>query len=234
MKSVILKIFSDEIDLEVHDAFVKFSKGIFQGKYLIECKKQKDLWNIKTSAEFVNFFVRRGLEKLKEPIDISGVIVSTLDLKSNLEFEFEKIKQFAGVKQIVINSKISPEKIISLMDKFPKAIFALSFSLDNYILKTKAKSPKNGKPSTKGDEDVKADFCSLKTSDTSIIDDLFFDNKSFKEIKIKHTININEIILPEGISDPVKMRGLAKRKGIITRIIKIDGNPTTKEKEFEA
>ena len=120
------------------------------------------------------------------------------------------------------------------MNKFPKAFFALSFSLKNYTLKIKPKAPKSGKPAKKGDEDVKADFCSLKTSDNSIINDLFFDNKNFKEIQIKHQININEIILPKGISDPIKMRELAKRKGIISRIIKSDGNSTTKEKEFEA
>ena len=72
MKNTIAKIFSGETDEEVHSDFIKFSRGIFQDRYLIEGKKQKEKWSIKTSAEFANFFVRRCLEKSPGEINIKG------------------------------------------------------------------------------------------------------------------------------------------------------------------
>ena len=68
MENAIAKIFSGKIDEEVHSNFVKFSCGIFQDRYLMEAKKQKDKWSIKTSSEFANFFAKRLLEKSKGDI----------------------------------------------------------------------------------------------------------------------------------------------------------------------
>ena len=78
MSNVIRKIFLDEAgenDQEVHEAFIKFGKGEFGARYLLEGKKQKDRWAIKTSAEFGNYFVKRCLADVEEPIDMKGVIV---------------------------------------------------------------------------------------------------------------------------------------------------------------
>ena len=58
MSSVLKKIFSEQSDEEVHNEFIKFGKGVFENRYLLEAKKQKDKWAIKTSAEFSNFLVR--------------------------------------------------------------------------------------------------------------------------------------------------------------------------------
>ena len=138
-----------------------------------------------------------------------------------------------GIKQAIVDGEIESNKIISLMDKKPKAFYALSFSTSDYELKIKPKAPKSAKPSTKGEGEIKIDFCSLKTGDKKIIEDLFFDNSEFKEIQIRHTLMINEIILPKNEKDPVKMRELSKRKGVVKRIAKIDGSERISEKEFE-
>ena len=167
-------------------------------------------------------------------IDISGIIVCTPDLRNEIKFNIEKVKQFAGVKQYMINAKINASEILELMNKYPRAFYALSFSTPKNQLKIKAKTPKSGKPGTKGDNGIKADFCSLKTNDENIIRDLFFDLPDFKEIKIKHTIQIDSIEIPKGIDDPVKIREMAKRKGKVIREIEIDGRIEKKEKEFEA
>lgn len=108
------------------------------------------------------------------------------------------------------------------------------FKFDKGELKIKAKAPKSAKPSNKGEKEIKADFCSLKTNDGSIIEDLFFDFPNFTEIKIKHSLNIQEVIIPKGIDDPVKMRETSKRKGKIIREINVDGRIEKKEIEFEA
>ena len=80
MESTIKKIFSKKADEIVHGEFVKYSRGVFNDKYLVEAKKVKDKWNIKTSNEFANFFVRTLLEENPGEIDIKGVIVATFDI----------------------------------------------------------------------------------------------------------------------------------------------------------
>jgi len=232
MENIFRKIFLGEIDDSIHDEFIRFGKGRFESRYLIDGKRQKDKWNIKTSYEFANYFVRRCLENQDE-IEVSGIIVCTYDLRNDIKFNIEKIKQFAGVKQYVINTRVKNAEIIDLMNKYPRAFYALSFSTNKNELKIKAKTPKNGKPSTK-DSETKADFCSLKTNDEDIVKDLFFDFQDFKEIRIKHTIQIDSIEIPKGIGDPIKMRELAKKKGGIIRDIEIDGRKEKREKEFSA
>ncbi|MBI2631928.1 hypothetical protein HYW75_02915 [Candidatus Pacearchaeota archaeon] len=234
MKDVIHKIFLKEFDEDVHSSLVKFSRGDFANRYLIEAKKQKERWLIKTSAEYGNYLVRTCLEKSSNEVEVTGVIVATFNIQDKAQFPIERIKQFMGVKQAVVNTKVSPDKIISLMNEFPKAFYALSFKTDNYELKVKSKAPKSAKPPTKGDKEVSADFCTLKTSDGSIIKDMLFEISNFKEANVKHIIQINEIILPEGIEDPAELREKAKRRGVVIRTLKIDGKEIKSETEFEA
>lgn len=226
------RIFSGKSDNNMHNEFIKFSRGVFNNRYLVQAKKQKDSWSVKTGYEFANFLVRECLEKINGEIDISGIIVYTGNLGDS-KIPIERVKQFMGIKQYVINTKIRPSDILESMDKCPKAFYALSFKFDNGELKIKAKAPKSAKPSNKGDKEVKADFCSLKTKDKSIIDDLFFDFSNFNEIKIKHSLQITEVIIPKGIDDPVKMREMSKRKGKIIREANVDGRIEKKEIEFE-
>ncbi len=232
MENVIGQIFAGKVDELRHIEFVKFGKGTFTNKYLVTGKKQASKWSIKTGSEFANFFVRNCLEKISGSVKVKGAIIATFKIGEDAGFPIERIKQFMGIKQAIINTEVDPKKIIELMDKYPKAFFALSFSTDDCDLKIKAKAPKSAKPSAKGEKAPKPGFCSLKTTDKNIIDSLFFDVTDFKEIEINHTININQIILPKGESDPVKIRELAKRKGKLIRKITVDGKEKVSEKEF--
>lgn len=234
MESLFHKIAQGKIDSEVHREFIKFSKGVFEKRFLIEGKKQKDKWSIKTGAEFANFFVRACISQVNGPIAIRGIIVSTFDIRSDLPFPIENIKQFMGIKRLIINTEIEPSSLISLMDKYPKAFYALSFSTSAFELKIKQKMPKNAKPAAAGDKESSVNFCSLKTSDMNLISSLFFDVPEFKEISISHTINISSIILPHGEKDPMQIREKAIRKGTIIRHVKFDGKEIKKEMPFEA
>lgn len=236
MKNVINKIFSGEVDSEVHDDFVKFSKGVFENRYLLEGKKQASKWAVKSSSEFANYFVRKCLRKVSGLVEIKGIIVSTnKGLKEKFEFEIEGEKGYMGIKQFLINSSIEPEKILKLMEKYPKAFYALSFKTDNCELKIKAKAPKSGKPGKREDDgEPRADFCSLKTSDAEIVRDLFFDFPDFKEIKVNHTIEINNIDVDASIKDPVEMREKAVRLGKVVRKVVVDGKEKVSEKELVA
>jgi hypothetical protein len=230
---VIKKIFSGINDEEVHDAFLKFGRGEYQSKYLLEIKKQKDKYSIKTSAEFVNPIVKKCLEG-QGKISVSGVIVSTIDLSKEISFPVGKVSNFQGIRKIPINLEINAKEILDLMNKYPRVFFALSFKTDSLELKVKPKAPKSGKPG-KDDEEVKADFCSLKTSDESLVKELAFDVSNFKELTATHTLKINEIIYPKDSSlSPVEIREKSKRKGVVVRKLSIDGKEVVSEAKFEA
>ena len=229
---IIKKIFEGVCDEGVHNDFVKFSRGDFKDRYLIEGKKQAKKWTIKTGPEFANYFVREGLSKLNQKINVNGIISTTLDLSNEIPFEISKISQFQGVKKYVINTEIHPRDVLVLMDKYPKVFFALTFSEGDLNVKIKAKPPKSGKPSNKDDEDKKIDFCTVKTTDKSLLESLFWDvGLDWDSIIISHEIIIEDIIYPKEMASmkPAEVREKSKRKGKIIRNIKSGG----KEKIFE-
>lgn len=234
---IIKKIFEKEFDDEVHNAFVKFSRGEFKDKYLIDGKKQANKWSIKTGPEYVNSLVSLCLQKLNgSNVPIKGVIVSTLDLKNEMNFPIIKVGNFQGIRKIQINAEINPAEILSLMEKYPRVFYALTFKGDDFDLKIKAKAPKSGKPGKEG-EDAKAEFCALKTNNKELLESLFFDvGLYWREIKLNHTLKIEEIIYPSNIDGlkPAEIREQSKRKGAIIRKITTDGKETEKEAEFSA
>ncbi len=239
MSNVLHDIFSGIENKNAHDDFIKYGKGVFQCKYLIDGKKQKNGWSIKTSSEFVNFLVRACLGRASGSVSITGVIVSTFEVHTDAQTMLGHgavggVKKFMGIKQVQINGNVDPSKLIALMDKYPRAFFALSFSTPTLTLKTKAKAPKSAKPAATGEKDPSPEFCSLKTQDAALVKILFFDIPEFSVVSIKHTLTITEIAVPNGVLDPVQMREQSKRRGTITRIATIDGKEKKSEAQFFA
>lgn len=231
MQSFIKKIFEDKVDEEVHQQFIKFSKGEFKNRALVSGKKTAKNVSLGLSAEFANELVKSVAEKLTEKVKVTGAIVSTKDLTG--EIEFKDKKQFQGVKRYILDTEMTGEELITLCNDFPKAFIALSFNAEDTQLKIKPKTPKTGKPG-KGGEAPKADFCKLKTTDESLIKEYLFDIPSFKKVDIQHTFLIEDIEIPKDEKDPVLMREKAIRKGKIIRKINVDGNERIEEKEFSA
>lgn len=228
----IKKIVDKRFDELVHLQFQKFSRGEFRNRAIIEAKNSNGKYTIKTSAEFANELVRIMAEKLgDDKTNVTGAIVSTNDLTG--EIEFKEKKQFQGVKRYLIEKVMSGTEIIGLLDKFPKTFFALTFDVGDDKLKIKPKAPKSGKPG-KGDADVKADFCSLKTTDKKIAESFIFEKPEFKQAKINHTFFVDSIKMPEGEKDFAKVREMSKRVGRILRKSVIDEEKKEEEFEFSA
>lgn len=234
MENIIQKIALKKYDDEVHREFTKFSKGVFNHKYLIEAKKQKTGYTIKTGAEFANFLVRACASLLTAPTEMKGVIVATFNVKEDAPFPIGGIKQFMGIKQCVVDTSVKPSDLMHLMDKQPKAFYALSFKGADFELKIKPKAPKSAKPAATGEKAPKAEFCSLKTTNEALAKSILFDVPECTQVAISHSLNITGIKLPTGVQDPVQMREQAKRQGSIIRTITIDGKETKKDYPFEA
>lgn len=233
----IKKAIDKDVDESVHIQFQKFSKGEFRERGIIEAKKQgSGKYTIKTSVEFANDLVNIMAKKLgSEKTKVTGAIVSTSDLVG--EIEFKDKKQFQGVKRYLIDSEMSGEEILSLMEKLPKTFFALSFSVGGDQLKIKPKAPKSGKPGKESEDGPKADFCSLKTTDEKIAKSFVFDKADFISAKINHTFFVDNMVIPEelkGEKDFARVREMAKRAGRIIRKAIIDEVETEKEYPFEA
>jgi len=93
---IIKNIFDGVFDDEVHGAFLKFGRGEYRDKYLLEGKRQSKKWAVKAGAEYVNFLVRRCLEKVDGRVAIKGIIVSTLDLRDEIGFILLRLVIFWG------------------------------------------------------------------------------------------------------------------------------------------
>ena len=225
----IRKIFQNKADELVHKNFKRFSKGIYENRALVEIDNGKKSLKIKTSFEFAEDFARFLGDTVKDKTKISGGIITKQDIRLELDFEVG-MKQFAGVKTFLLDNEVSKEQLFNLFNKFPDALFLLSFSTDYGTLKTKVKSPKAPKSGEK-DGDIKADFCTFITSDLNLIKEFVFDfDTNFKKAKIKHTFIINDLVVDEkDKNDPALARINAKRKGKIERFIDIDGKLDKKE-----
>ena len=240
MDSFIKKIFSGKKDELVHLQFQKFSKGEFREKALVNVSKSKEVYSISTTYEYANEFVRSVACRIKdgETVSVSGVIVSTRNLKELPEFSKllggADVKQFMGVKQFKINTKMTGKEIVNLCDSLPNSFLGLSFSISGTELKVKPKAPKSAKPSSSGEKAPKPDFCKIKTSDLSLVNEVLFDVDEFKKVEVSHDFIITGLEIPKNESDPLKMREKTIRKGKIIRRLNIDGKELVKEKDFEA
>lgn len=229
----IKKIFDKKTDELVHLQFQKFSRGEFKNKAIIKAKNSAGKYTISTTYEFANELIKELAEQLDSKTKVTGVIVSTNDLKGQLDFK--GIKQFMGVKQYQINKEMSGKEIIELLNKFPKAFFGLSFKTHDSELKIKPKAPKSAKPNNKSDEKPNPDFCKLITTNKLLAESFIFE--PFKQALITHTFIIKEIIIPNELKnekDFSVIREKSLRKGILIREGEIDGNSFKKEIEFEA
>ncbi len=230
----IKKIFDNKIDNLVHLQFQKFGRGKFKDRAVVNIKNLNGKFIISTNYEFANDLVKAVAEKLKGKTIVRGIIVSTNDLEG---LSFKGKKQFQGIKKYIIEKEMDKEEILNLLEKFPKAFFALSFRAEENELKIKPKLPKSGKPGKKREEKPQADFCKLITRDKKIVRDFIFEKENFKKAEINHTFLINEILIPDELkeeTDYAKIRENAKRKGKIIRKAIVDGEEIKSENEFVA
>ncbi len=232
MDFFIQKLCSGKTDELAHLQFEKYSRGLFKNKAIVQAKYSKENYSFVTTSEYASEFVRACAEELgHSKAKIEGVIISTKALPENIKYG--DISQFMGVKKYSISGEMTGNEIISICDSVPRAFIALSFSTPKSELKIKPKAPKSAKPGT-NDEDVKVDFCKLKTTNAEFAKKLFFDIPEFKKAEARHDFNILDIEVPKDEKDPVKMREKAIRKGKIIRKLTVNDSESQKEYVFSA
>ena len=217
----IKKIFSGKTDISIHKQFIRFGKGEYKRRGLLNIRKTKNI-KIKSSFEFANDFVlfTAGL----------GNAVFNGNISSK-----EQIPGLQGIKKggkIVYNvSNLTSSQIKEIAPMVHN--FLLNADGNGIKLRIKGKLPKPGKSENKIDEK----FCQMELDEKyygAVKEDFFWDLPECKKANIEHIFIIKDIIMPNGETDYAKIREMAKRKGRIIRIANVDGKETRKETEFEA
>jgi hypothetical protein len=228
----IRKIIEGQADNWVRKNFVRYGKGTYEWKAMLNLKKGKSSNTIKTSWEFAGELAYNLANSINGKTKVTGGIITKKKIEDEVKVPIANIKQFAGIKTYLIDAELSKEDIQGLYDQYPTSVIFLSFKTDEGEIKTKVKNPK---PAKAGKEDPKANFCTFKTKDESLINDFAFDvEKKFSRVQIKHTFQIDELSIPDEYKDDFAMaRKMAVRKGKLIREMDIDGTKVTKEYPLE-
>ena len=217
MVSFIKKIILHTIDDEAHRQLVRFGKGIYPGRAILNFWKTGKI-KLSGSSEHVNDFVLFAAEL---GCQFSGVIMAR-----------EPIDGMQGKKKSGLIEYPFSGNSDQLREIAPKAYALLLDCSGEITLKSKKKLPKPGKS---GEGKIDDKFCILEVGleHEGKVKDWFFWDAQGKKIKVIHEYHISDIILPKGISDPVQLRLNAKRKGKLIRKLYIEGKESIQEVHFE-
>ena len=94
----IRKIFEGKTDDLVHKQFVRYGKGSYENKALLDITVSKTNYKIKTSFEYSGEFAVLLAEELTGSTRVTGGIISTKNLSAELGSLVVSMKQFAGIK----------------------------------------------------------------------------------------------------------------------------------------
>jgi hypothetical protein len=223
----IKNIYEKNIDEKVHQKFVRYSTGEFEKEEFM-IKKGSSFVQIKAGFEYLDVMFDLMAQCINEDVSLNGMIITKNKIINELnEFGIEP-KKVTG-KKYIIEETMTSDKFREFVNKFNSYPLLLKLKSGKYSISVKKSIPKPGKILEKF---VTAKF-GLKDLDL-IKKEFLFDTKvdNFKDISIKQTYVIDEIIIPEEFkNNPEEARLNAKRKGRIIRKIDIDGK--TQEKEIE-
>lgn len=224
----IKKIFENKIDNSVHKQFVRFGKGTYNLRAIINITKHSDKIKISSTFELANDFVE-FISSIATKFSVSGIVLSKEPIQG-IQLDWRKKE---GLLTCDIEKELSALELKELASKSYAAL--LDCNAPGILLKIKKKLPK---PSKSGESKTDDKFCVLELDKKFWIQfhkEFLFDlSFEFKKARIEHTYIIKDIILPKDEKDFEKMRLMAKRKGKLLRKIIIDGKEIINEKEFEA
>jgi len=214
----------------IHQKFIRYGRGEFHGPVISLKKSNKDI-KVNGTADYVNILSELILRNSDGNIKVSGNIFSKREIKSKL---ISKTKKKRGLFNSELKGDFVSDELLKLYEEFKDAYFFLDLYSEGgrFKLKTKKKLPKPGSEIDDKFFTAVFDISFLNT----VMNEICFDseNKNFKEMKITHTYLINELVIPEEYkNDAVKARIFAKRKGVVKRIVDVDGYASEFKKEFE-
>lgn len=224
--NLVKQLFEGIKDKELaHQRLVRFGKGEYE-RFLITIKKGKSL-KIKASYDWSNDLTEMIAKNIDSNAEVTGKIICNYDFEKEIPCEVANFSKRGKLYTAELKTTVAPEALKKIYEKFKLNFLLLNVKSERYSLKCGKSLPKPGGK-------IKEDFCSA-TLPLELTEELAFGVGEFKELKIKHILNITDIEVPEEFkNDPAKARLHGLRKGTIKRVADVDGKVTEKETEFSA
>lgn len=233
--------------MDVHRHFYRYSKGDFLGPAL-KITKTNARTTLRGSFEYEDLIQEIVVSTiLEEDFDIKGVLITGSDISKTiaslgLDWRLKKSTGKTTNYKAEINETIKKENLIECIRSLRETSYLLfSFNLNPTCkITTKNRIPQPSKKKAEDDDVTKRiQFCSgvINTSDKNtdlILDNALLDFKSdlpekWKNIILRNNYKIEEIIIPKNIQNSSLLRIMAIRKGVLNRIIDIDGEIIEKQ-----
>jgi hypothetical protein len=222
-------------DERVHSILTRYGRGTFGGP---AAEAEVSGRRLKVSASYLFVPILGGVlaGSCREDLTVSGVIVSKVDTAEAIEdhgLEILDVKKRGGFKYKV-GGTLSPDELAALYDGLPEAAVLVKAKAKGRSLGVGSSIPKPKKFSESG-------FCKLvlpagNDNMLAILRSLApgYQGTSFESISVSYTIRVDDLVVPEGASDrPASdVRLAAKRKGIMTRELVVDGERSEDNFEF--
>ncbi len=218
-------ITQDTVDKFNHTQFIRFGKGSYEGRgyYKIKNSANLQLW---CGFEFVSDIIR-VIINTNDEMQVTGKVYAKKQISKPYLANEEKKK---GFYVYVINDHFTKEQAEDFYETCKDAYILAKVSAKHVELKVNA-TPHN--PRGK----YKEKFCTCKAqgpTKDALLEEFAWDNKDFKVLEAKHTMQITEIKVPKDCeNDPAKARLEAKRVGTMQRVLNIDGTESINEHAFE-
>lgn len=233
----IKKIWQNETDDSVHSQFIRFSRGKFAGRFVTGISRNGKC-KLNTTFELANNLVVFA-SSLVPKIKASGILLTRenpKDLLQKLGIN-TPVKKKAAIFETNIDAELTQEQA----EAMEKEAYFMLFDCEAEGISLKMKKKKLPRPSKSETGKINDKFCILEADIKhfpKVKEEFAFGIKEdFKKAYIKHTIEVNDVIIPpmeKGEKDFEKLRLNAKKKGKISRIITINGSEKSEEKDFVA
>jgi hypothetical protein len=233
----IKKIIEGKTDELCHRQFTRFGKGQFEGRTVLNVKKSKSI-KVRGSFENINDIIS-FLSSFND-LNVNGKIISRqpvdeIIIKAGLNIINTSLKKSAGkrIYEYDIDGILKKDYGVEIQ----KHSYFILLNIESpVVLKCKKKLPKPSTKAFKVDDKFFNLELPLSLTEKFTNEFLFDVNEPWKKIIIKHNYNIESIIIPKELEkegDFEKIRLLAKKKGIIKRIMQINGKEIINEIKFE-
>ncbi|MHA1311423.1 MAG: hypothetical protein ACTSWR_00645 [Candidatus Helarchaeota archaeon] len=243
MKHFLIKIFNNEIDESIHDKFLRYSKGEFEGPVLdlvIRGKKVSFYVDRDYDQYFLDFILRH---LPSNDYKVSGNIITKSDPEAQVnDLKIQsKITKSKGLYNIKLNDIYNLEKLKEIYKELKKIGYPL-LSISSTIkgnpwkITTKKSIPRPSANSKESEEKEKhPNFCKgTFPRDQELLNEVIQDclldfieiadelkNQNFHELQLQNIFNIEKILLP----DPKIKEDLIKEQKRLNDLIKKSNDP---------
>ena len=201
--------------------FIRYSKGEFVGPKVNLAVKGKTL-KLKTSFHCVDEVLKLAAERVGDKkVHVKGKIIWNESLDSRFESvgaSYSKLTKSMGLYKYVLDNEVN---LKSFLEAFWDYKLLLSFNTEEVKVKSKSDFPKPHK-------EIVSDFCKADfplDMKERVLDLFAFDveEDNIKTFNVRHDIIVDEVVMPQNITDYKKAREEAKRVGKIKRYVSLNG-----------